>query len=165
MSDLAASPFVDRMILFLMPYFLFITPDRKLARAEALATLESYGARSRSQVLAAVQVVAFGFSALDLLAEAKATEMSPAMRLRFRACANSLNRSGQQTEKALTKSLACDAPDIAEPAAEEINETLRQVQAHIEATRNSLSGPAKPTQPRRPTAVFNAIFADPPPPN
>jgi hypothetical protein len=163
MSALAASPFLDRMILFLMPYFIPITPDRKLARAEALATLESYGARSRSQVLAAVQVIAFGLSALDLLAEAKATEMSPAMRLRFRACANSLNRSGQQTEKALTKSLACDGPD--EPSAEEINETLRQVQARIEATRNSLSNPAKPTQPRKPTPVFNAIFADPPPPN
>jgi uncharacterized protein len=36
--------------------------------------------------------------------------LSPFMRLRFRACANSLNCSGHQTENALAKSLACDDP-------------------------------------------------------
>lgn len=40
------SLFLERMILFLRPYFLSITPDHDLARAEILETLASYGART-----------------------------------------------------------------------------------------------------------------------
>ncbi|MDR3531892.1 MAG: hypothetical protein P4L90_15260 [Rhodopila sp.] len=149
-----ASPFLDRMILFLMPYFLKITPDFDVARAEILETLASYGARTRSEVLNAVQIIAFGFSALDVLAEAKAIEMSPSMKLRYRGCANSLNRSCQQNEKTLAKRLACDLPDAA-PAAEpaddiseaEVQEVLQQTRAKIETYRNRLSGARPATGP------------------
>jgi hypothetical protein len=74
-----------------MPYFLSFSRDPAIARSEILETIQSYGVRTRAEALNAVQILAFGYSALDTLAEAGATEMSPAMRLRFRGSANALN--------------------------------------------------------------------------
>ncbi|MDB5400525.1 MAG: hypothetical protein JWQ55_2543, partial [Rhodopila sp.] len=63
---------MERLIFFLMPYFTAATADLTLARLEVLETLASYGARTRSELLNAVQVIAFSFSTLDTLHEAKA---------------------------------------------------------------------------------------------
>ena len=80
------------------------------------------------------------------------------MRIRFRGCANNLNRNGQKTEQTLAKRLACDVPkatdttadpiyDLPEPQVEEI---LQQTQAKLDTCRNRLSGkrPAHSPQPR-----------------
>ncbi|WP_428485234.1 hypothetical protein [Rhodopila sp.] len=152
------SIFLERLVRFLIPYFLTITPDLNLARTEILETLISYGARTRAEMLNAVQIIAFGFSALDVLAEAKATEMSPTLRLRFRGCANGLNRSCQQNEKALARRLTCDIPNVAAAEAEPLNdvpdpaveEAIQQASAKIETYRNRLSG-------ARPATVPHAI--------
>jgi hypothetical protein len=144
-----------RLIRFLMPYFLTVTPDFDLARAEILETLASYGARTRSEMLNAAQIIAFGFSALDMLAEAKATEMSASMRLRYRGCANSLNRAGQQNAKTLARRLACDLPDAIDPGAEPaddvseaaVQEIIQQTQTRIDTCRNRLSGGRPATGP------------------
>jgi hypothetical protein len=149
------SPFVEYLIRFLMPYFTVITSDLAAAHEEILETLASYGARSRSEMLNAVQILAFGLSALDVLTEAKAPDLSPSMRLRFRGCANGLNRSCQQNEKNLAKRLACDLPQDSEPGAEPANdmpqarvqETLQHAQAKIDTTRNRLSGARPATTP------------------
>jgi hypothetical protein len=130
-----------------MPYFTAITPDLNLARTEILETLASYGARSRSEMLNAAQIIAFGFSTLDALAEAKAPEISPSMRLRNRGCANNLNRSGQQNEQTLAKRLASDLPNAPEPAAEPLNDVpeaefeqaLQHAQAQIATYRDRRS--------------------------
>ncbi len=45
------SPFAERLIRFLVPFFLTITPDLDAARMEVLETLASYGARTRSEFL------------------------------------------------------------------------------------------------------------------
>jgi hypothetical protein len=144
------SLFLDRVVRFLIPYYLPITADLAVARADILETLACYGARTRAEVLNAVQVIAFGFSALDTLAEAKAMEqeMSPVLRLRYRGCANSLHRSGQQAEKTLERRLACDRPNTPRLAAEPVNdipdaeaaELLQQTCVRIDTTRNRLSG-------------------------
>jgi hypothetical protein len=97
--------FLEHLIRFLMPYFLNAAPSIEEAWAEILETLASYGARTRQEFLLAAQTIAFGLSTLDILADAKSMEMSPSMRLRYRGCANSLNRAGQETEKALAKLL------------------------------------------------------------
>jgi hypothetical protein len=139
--------FLERLIRFLMPFFLTITPDLDAARAEILETLASYGAQTRAEMLNAVQVIAFGFSALDVLAEAKATEMSPAMRLRFRGCANNLNRACQQNEKTLAQRQASSQQDAAQTAAEpiedipdtEVQAALQQAKAQIATSRARLS--------------------------
>jgi hypothetical protein len=72
--------------------------------------------------------------------------MSPAMRLRFWGCANGLNRSCQQNEKSLARSLAGDPPKNGEAAAEPLNDvpepqvqaTLHHAQAKIDTYRNRL---------------------------
>jgi hypothetical protein len=143
----ATNPFIERLIRFLMPYFATVTLDIDAARAEIIETIASYGARTRSEMIHAVQIIAFSFSALDLLAEAKATpEMPPALRLRFRGCANNLNRSSQQNEDTLAKRLASDPPAASDDASEPIDdmpeaafeESLALAKAHIASYRDSL---------------------------
>lgn len=163
------SPFLERLVRFLIPFFLPITSDLALVRAEILETLASYGARTRADMLNAVRIIAFSMSALDMLAEAKANEeMSHAMRLRYRACANGLNRASQQNEKILAARIACDQPGAAasapDPAGDipdtAIEASLRQVRSKIEAYRNRLSPtPAAHTQPTGRSAMFNALLA------
>ena len=151
---LQSGPFQARLVLFLMPYFRPVTTDFDLARQEILETLASYGARTRSEMITAARIIAFSFSALDILAEAKVTEMSVTMRLRFRSCANGLNRACQQNEQALAKSLACDQPNAPAPTAEPIDDlpdaqveaALQQAHAQIETYRNRLSPTRPPSQ-------------------
>jgi hypothetical protein len=137
---LQPSLFLDRMVRFLMPYFATMTPDPALARAEILETLESYGVRTRAEILNAVQIIAFSFSALEMLAEAKETpDLSPSAKLRFRSCANGMNRASQQNEKALEKRLAYDIPNPNDTFTdEEMEEQLRQTQAIIERYRDQV---------------------------
>jgi hypothetical protein len=152
------SPFLDRLVLFLMPYFIAVAPDRATARAEILETLAAYGARTRAELFTAAQVLAFGLSALDVLAEAKTIEEMPAAtRLRYRSCANALNRTCQQNEKALAKRLACDAATDAEPTEAE----FQQANTAINACRNRLSGTRPQTfkTSKKPNAIF-AAFAE-----
>ena len=157
MATLQDSPFLERLLRYLIPYFTGVTPDLQAAHAEALETLASYGARTRGELMNAVQVIILGFSTLETLCEATACEMSPSMRLRFRGCANNLNRNGQKTEQILIKRLTCDIPKPTDLTAEPINdipeaqveETLRQTQAKIDTARNHLptARPAHTPQP------------------
>jgi hypothetical protein len=151
--------FVEHLIRFLMPYFTVLTSDFEAAREEILETLVSYGARTRAEMLNVVQILAFGLSALDVLAEAKAPDLSATLRLRFRGCANGLNRSCQQNEKSLAKRLACDPAEASEPAGEppaepvndvpqaQVQQTLQQTRTKIDTTRNRLSGARPATAP------------------
>ena len=139
--------FLERLITFLIPYFLGFGADRAAARSEALETLLSYGARTRAEFICAVQIIVFSFAALDTLAAANMPEMSPSMRLRFRGCANNLNRSSQKTEQTLAKRLAADMPEVTDTTAEPANDLsdadaedlLQQTQAKITAYRNRAS--------------------------
>jgi hypothetical protein len=174
-----SSLFLERMIRFLMPYFTSITPDLALVREEIAETLASYGARTRAELLNVVQIIAFSMSALDMLADAKATEnLSPSMRLRFRSCANNLNRSSQQAEKALANRLACDAPEEIVERVEQENEMpdlqteelLRRINVEIDAhrqrsTSNRLATPPQPDPNKRQkgSAMLNALFDAAPP--
>jgi hypothetical protein len=141
------SPFLEQIVRFLIPFFIGSATDFDAARADILETLASYGAQTRSQMLNAAQIIAFGMSALETLAEVNAAEMSPSMCLRHRSCANGLNRSGQQHEKALAVRLTCHHPNAAEPEAEPTNDvpaaqvqaTIQQTQATIDTTRARLS--------------------------
>jgi hypothetical protein len=149
--------FMDRLIGFLIPYFLPLTPDLDRARAEIRDTITAYGARTRAEMLNVVQIIAFSFSALDLLAEAKALEQEiPApQRLRYRSCANGLSRCSQQNERTLARRLACDQPGASQPAAEPADDVpnaeaaaiLQQARTAISLCRNRLSGARPATGP------------------
>jgi hypothetical protein len=152
------SIFLDRLIGYLMPYFLPMTTSIDLARAEIIATLEAYGACSRPELLNAVQIIAFSLSSLDMLTAAKIdTTLAPSMQLRFRNCANALNRSAQQAQKALAARMKCDRPSaagsIGDPTGLPTEEILRRIDAQVAATRNA-------AYPQKPDSVFSAIFAE-----
>jgi hypothetical protein len=110
--------FLETIIALLTPHFATGTTDAFDARSAVIETLAAYATRTRGELLRAAQIIALGMTTLDVLAEAKTAEMSQSMRLRYRGCANSLNRCASNTEKALERRLACDAPSTAEPMPE-----------------------------------------------
>ena len=157
--SLQITPFLERLIRFLIPFFSDVAVDAQAIRTEILETLESYGARSRSELLNAAQIIAFGMASLDMIHQAKTTEMSPSMRLRFTGCANNLTRNSQKQEAALNKRLACDKPGAAKTSAkpnaaasstEPVNDvsddaadiTLEQVRAEMDKIRYRFFGKA-----------------------
>jgi hypothetical protein len=126
-----------------MPYFLAASRDKQEARSEILDTLAAYETRTRAEMLQAAHIIAFGLTTLDVLAEAKTSEMSQSMRLRYRSCANSLNRSTLQTEKALDQRLGDEIPaapaEMVEPIDDmreaEIMAVIQQHKANINSQR------------------------------
>jgi hypothetical protein len=148
------SPFRERLITYLIPYFLPLTSDFELARQEVLETLESYGARTRSEMINAMRIIALSFTSMELMAAAKGAEMPPKMRLQYIRNANSLARTCQQNENALAKRLAVDPPQPAEQAAPapepiedisdaEVEALIQQTRAQITAYRQSIPEPPK----------------------
>jgi hypothetical protein len=164
MSTQLYSPFHERLISCLLPYFLHLTADIDLARAEVVETLESYGARTRSEMINAMRIISLSFASMDLLAAANDAAVPADQQLSYVRHANSLARICQQNENALAKRLATDLPDPVEQAVEPINDTseaeievlIQQSQAQINAYCKSAPGtrpiPAPPQQPHRPAA-------------
>ena len=131
-----SSAFLETIVTFLLPYFTIATADSDHARIEIVETLASYAARTRAEMLQAAQIIALGMTTLDVLAEVKTTEMSASMRIRFRGCANGLNRSTIQMEKALDRRLACDLQTAPEPRPGPVNDIPdAEWQAEIEQTQ------------------------------
>jgi hypothetical protein len=124
-------------------------------------------------MLQAAHIIALGMTTLDVLAEAKTAEMSVSMRLRYRGCANNLNRSTLQTEKALDQRLGRELPpapaEIPEPIDDmrqaEIMAVIQQHKARIDAQRprtHPATGPhlatnAAPDQAWNPELWANAM--------
>src|SRR6202453_2742147 len=127
----------------LLPYFSAASRDKQEARSEILDTLAAYETRTRAEMLQAAHIIAFGMTTLDVLAEAKTAEMSQSMRLRYRGCANNLNRSTLQTEKALDQRLGDELPaapaEMQEPVDDmreaEIMAVIQQHKANINSQR------------------------------
>jgi hypothetical protein len=112
--------FLDMLAKFLVPYFgPLMNADMAAARQEALATVASYGGRTRAEMIHATRVIAYSLSGMTMLNAAvlPVPNMDDHLRLRIRICANAMNRSAQQDEKALAKRLACDRPGAAPSAA------------------------------------------------
>ena len=146
---LGPGSFLETIIAFLLPYFMDASMNKHEARSEIVDTLASYDTRTRAEMLQAAHIIAFGMTTLDVLAEAKTAEMSQSMRLRYRGCANNLNRSTLQTEKALDERLARELPP--DPAAmpepiddmrqAEIMAVTQQHKARIDAQRPAPTPP------------------------
>jgi hypothetical protein len=144
--------FLETIIAFLLPYFIAASRDKQEARSEILDTLAAYETRTRAEMLQAAHIIAFGLTTLDVLAEAKTAEMSQSMRLRYRNCANSLNRSILQTEKALDQRLGDEIPaapaEMAEPIDDmreaEIMAAIQQAKANINSQRPRANPAAAP---------------------
>ncbi len=159
--------FLESLIRFLMPFFIDSAVDRAAARLEILETLGSYGTRTRAELLAAARIIAFGMATLDTLAEAKAADLSPSMRVRYRGCANGLNRSTIQNEKILDKRLAAAPPQPVDPVADTLNDltdadvqaSLDSAEAEIQAYRNRQTGTRPATTPASQQDPNKALWA------
>jgi hypothetical protein len=116
-SPFMAGPFMERIVRFLMPFFVSITNDPDAVRVAIAEALASYNITNPADLLNAAQVIAFGFAALDTLGEAHASDLQDGMRLRYLGCANSLGRSVRLCEKALPKQRDPAATPAAEPKA------------------------------------------------
>ncbi len=135
--------FLETIIAFLLPYFSAASRDKNEARSEILDTLAGYETRTRAEMLMAAHIIALGMTTLDVLAEAKTAEMSQSMRLRYRGCANSLNRSTLRTEQALDQRLGDEIPaapaEMQEPMDDmreaEIMAAIQQYKANIDSQR------------------------------
>jgi hypothetical protein len=158
LTALKPSAFLENLIQFLLPFFIGTAVDIDAARAEILETLASYATRTRAEMLIAARIIAFGMSTLDALKEAKAldlADLSPSMKIRCRGCANALNRSTIQNEKALDQRLAHDLPAPTDPAPEPVNDvpdaevqgTIDHARAAIQAHRNRVAGLRPATAP------------------
>jgi hypothetical protein len=85
----------------LAPMFLTTGGDIAVARLAAIETINDYRAQNRASLLAVAQIVAFGLCALGSLSLSMADDLSLSMTLRLRSNANSLNRSAEQSRRAL----------------------------------------------------------------
>jgi hypothetical protein len=141
------SAFLESIIAFLLPYVITAAKDARDARNEIIETLDAYATRTRTEMLQAAHIIALGMTTLDVLAEAKTAEMSQSMRLRYRGCANGLNRSTLRTEKALDERLAYDVPAAPETIPEPVNDlpdadletAMEHARAAIKAHRDRVS--------------------------
>src|ERR1700722_1115370 len=143
---LRPAAFLETIIACLMPYFAGEATTQE-ARSEIIDTLASYATRTRAEMLQAAQIIALGMTTLDVLAEAKTAEMSQSMRIRYRGCANGLDRSPLHTEKHRDSRLGGELPPaIPDPVPEPVNDVpdadmeiaMEQARAAIEAHRNSV---------------------------
>jgi hypothetical protein len=156
-----SSAFLESIIAFLLPYVITAAKDARDARTEIIETLEAYATRTRAEMLQAAHIIALGMTTLDVLAEAKTADMSPSMRLRYRGCANGLNRSTLRTEKALDERLAYDPPTIPETIPEPVNDVpdadletaMEHARAAIDAHRNRVSSSRPDTSNNPPWAA------------
>jgi hypothetical protein len=166
-KSLPPNHFLESIITFLMPYFGIHTSDIRGVRSEIIDTLASYDTRTRAEMLQAAQIIALGMTTLDVLAEAKTAEMSQSMRIRYRGCANGLNRSALNTEKALDRRLDCELPAATpDPVPEPVNDVsdadmeiaMEQARAAIEAHRNSRPNPRPAsTAPKTPVNTLHPM--------
>jgi hypothetical protein len=166
------SIFMEHIIRVLLPYFCLTTTNLDAAAAEIVETLDSYGVRTRAEFIKATQIIALSMVTLETLAESNSPDLSPSLRIRYRGCANGLNRSTIQCEKALERRLASDipgkpanepvtgtgkpaggTPEPANDAAEPVNDmpdedaiaAIAEARAQFDSYRNSLPGQRPPT--------------------
>ncbi|HEY4044964.1 MAG TPA: hypothetical protein VGM32_24385 [Rhodopila sp.] len=119
--NIMSSTFLEIIVALLMPYFADAARDADDARREIIAALAAYATRTHAEMLRAAQIIAFSMTTLETLKEARTADMSMAMRLRHRSCANGLNRATLQAEKSLDRSLASEAPAPAPPISEPVS--------------------------------------------
>ena len=141
--SISPPPFLITIIAFLEPWFLGAGIDLAAAQTEIVETLSSYGTRSRAEIIQAAKIIAFSMASLETLKNGTAPDLSPSMRLRYRSCANGLDRSSQQNEKALVARLDCALPEAAEPIDDvsdaDAHDAVEAARAGIDGYRNRLA--------------------------
>ncbi len=148
-------PFMEVIVVSLMPFFVATSATLDEARGAILAALASYGARTQAELAEAAQVLALGLATLESLSEATISGTSVTTRLRLRGNANALNRSKKQCQQALTDSLGTEPAEPAATASGEPEADLGAAIRHARAMANLATNQATSQQPAatRPAVV------------
>jgi len=97
------------VVALLAPIFLGVTAgDVSLARMAAVETINAYRARNHADLIAVVQIIAFGLAAIGSLSLSMADDLSIETTLRLRSNANALNRSAEQNRRVVRESVVND---------------------------------------------------------
>ncbi|MFL5286880.1 MAG: hypothetical protein ACJ8AW_39390 [Rhodopila sp.] len=135
--------------VFLTPMFLWAADgDLPAARQAALETLNAYRARSAISLITAATLIAFELAILALLSQSLDDDLSPALALRFRSNANSLDRSAERNHQLLEQQRIPTAEHLTEEraaaAVAEAQQRVQQVAASLQASRAAEPAPAHP---------------------
>jgi hypothetical protein len=85
----------------LVPLFTTGSVDANLARRMAVSAIEAYDPETRADYVNVARTIAFSISALALLGQAAAPDMTVAEKMRAYGRANALNRSADQSERTM----------------------------------------------------------------
>src|ERR1700760_4024155 len=90
------------IITFLTPMFLWSCDgDVDLARLAATETLDEFDIIGHRGLIIAARIIAYELAALSSLSLSMADDISPALALRLRGNANSLDRAAERNQRAL----------------------------------------------------------------
>jgi type IV secretory pathway VirB2 component (pilin) len=130
------------IVTCLAPMFLSVAGGNlDLARLAALETINSYRTRNHADLIAVAQIVAFGLAALFSLSRSMDDGISDNLALRLRGNANALNRSAEQTRRALAETAPPPPPEppAPDPDDEPIDEEYEAaVIANLAAVRQEI---------------------------
>ena len=127
--------------------------DPAMAHAAAIEILKSFHIRDTWELFICTQIMGFGLVALDSLGLSMTPGLSPAMVLRCRSNANSLQRTSQRSRQALDDHRAAseaqrareaalaDVPDLAEAQAEAESQ-IAETERLLALARARAHGPA-----------------------
>ena len=101
----------------LMPLFQIGTVDTPSALQAAVSAIEAYRPETRADYVNIARTIAFSMAAVALLGQAAAADMAMPEKMRAYGRANALNRSAEQTERAMMQRRRYQqANPVAEPA-------------------------------------------------
>ncbi|MDR3532060.1 MAG: hypothetical protein P4L90_16110 [Rhodopila sp.] len=162
LSTLVTPAILDKVIGDLVPVFLTsVGGDLIAARNAAGSMLAAYDVETEEELRLAAEITSFGFGALDALGKSMNPDLPLNAVLRLRGCANSLQRSKHQCQRALdalrkrrrlaavtaaealAPSPASDNPDPAPPVATPDRPGIDKALGLIEFAREALEASGK----------------------
>ncbi len=94
---------LDRLADHLAPLFVTDPADLPTGRIMAVRTIASYRPETQADFINVGRAISFSMSALAALSRSASPDMPPALQLRYLARANALNRSADQSERAIER--------------------------------------------------------------
>ncbi len=143
-----ATNLINLLITLLAPMFLWSTAgDLRLAHIAAAETLNEYRVTNRLSLWTVAKVIAFDIATLSSLSQSMYEDVSTTLALRLRGNANSLDRSGERSRRALEAARATPGAEPIEIPAARAEQIARDANTRIQAARSAEPEPAAQTAP------------------
>jgi hypothetical protein len=103
---------LDRLADHLAPLFVTSVSALPIARLMAGRAIAAYQPQTQADLISIGRIIAFSMSALAALGRAASEDMAPALQLRYLGRANTLNRSADQSERAMDRRRRSQYPGL-----------------------------------------------------